>query len=297
MLEERPSEGSNADVEDVSFETGIVTDESVRPLIAALRKLFLETSPEADISISSVINPSSLLRSVCSKAPQFRGFLQHDSHEFLRCLLNGLNNEELSEKKHNNSSQDDWKSTNTDRTFVDAIFGGKLSSTNSLSNKIVNSTCLAADNLAKIMLQLFISVRLDWFIGFMSTGLVAGSWEDVGPGILLLHGKPPWAYNDTASITVKNLMEWKKYLPRVDNASVVLLEVCTERGEYEYRLIGLVEHLETMRGGHYVAYVRGGAKGENGDCVWYHASDAYVHVVSLEEVLRCEAYTLFYDQT
>ncbi|CAI9776111.1 unnamed protein product [Fraxinus pennsylvanica] len=148
MLKERPSEGSNADVEDVWFKTGSVTggikehslsigsygsgnysvrDESVGPLIAALRKLFLETSPEADIS--SVINPRSLFGSVCSKAPQFRGFQQHDSHEFLRCLLDGLNTEELSAKKHINSSQDDGKSTNTDRTFVDAIFGGKLSST------------------------------------------------------------------------------------------------------------------------------------------------------------------------
>lgn len=66
---------------------------------------------------------------------------------------------------------------------------------------------------------------------------------------------------------------------------------------YEYRLIGVVEHLGTLRGGHYVAYVRGGAKGENGDCMWYHANDALVHAVSLEEVLRCEAYILFYEQT
>ncbi|KAL2463350.1 Ubiquitin carboxyl-terminal hydrolase 2 [Forsythia ovata] len=179
MLKERPSEGSNADVEDVWFGTGSVTsgikeqcasigsdgrgnysvrgivnlgntcffnsaiqnllainklrdyffklDESVGPLTAALRKLFLETSPEA--GIRSVINPRSLFGSVCSKAPQFRGFQQHDSHELLRCLLDGLYTEELNAKKHINSSQDDGKSTNKYPTFVDAIFGGKLSST------------------------------------------------------------------------------------------------------------------------------------------------------------------------
>lgn len=64
----------------------------------------------------------------------------------------------------------------------------------------------------------------------------------------------------------------------------------------------MVEHLGSMGGGHYVAYVRGGTKStgkaekENGDSVWYYASDAYVREVSFEEVLRCEAYILFYEE-
>lgn len=61
---------------------------------------------------------------------------------------------------------------------------------------------------------------------------------------------------------------------------------------FTYRLVGVVEHLGTMRGGHYVAYVRGSKDG-----VWYHASDAYVRQTSLEEVLRSEAYILFYERT
>lgn len=56
-----------------------------------------------------------------------------------------------------------------------------------------------------------------------------------------------------------------------------------------------------MRGGHYIAYVRGGPKiaGKDKDAedyVWYYASDAYVREVSLEEVLRSEAYILFYEE-
>lgn len=70
---------------------------------------------------------------------------------------------------------------------------------------------------------------------------------------------------------------------------------CKDRGTYKYRLIGVVEHIGTMRGGHYVAYVRGVAKG-NTDRLWYHASDADIREVSLEEVLRCEAYILFYEK-
>ncbi|GFZ10605.1 ubiquitin-specific protease 2 [Actinidia rufa] len=66
---------------------------------------------------------------------------------------------------------------------------------------------------------------------------------------------------------------------------------CTGTDEYKFRLTGVVEHLGTMRGGHYVAYVRS-TKGsrkveqENRDFVWYHASDAYVREASLEEVHR-----------
>ncbi|OAY55354.1 hypothetical protein MANES_03G147300v8 [Manihot esculenta] len=77
---------------------------------------------------------------------------------------------------------------------------------------------------------------------------------------------------------------------------------CADRGKHVYRLLGVVEHSGTMRGGHYVAYVRGGersqgkAENENGGSVWYHASDVYVREVSLEEVLHCEAYILFYEK-
>ncbi|KAI3469995.1 hypothetical protein Pfo_026658 [Paulownia fortunei] len=98
-------------------------DESVGPLSAALRKLFLETSAAA--GLRSVINPRSLFGSLCIKAPQFRGYQQHDSHELLRCLLDGLSTEELSARKHTKSSQ----ASIIDPTFVDAIFGGQLSST------------------------------------------------------------------------------------------------------------------------------------------------------------------------
>lgn len=98
-------------------------DETVGPLSAAMRKLFLETSSET--SSKGVINPRSLFGSLCTKAPQFRGFQQHDSHELLRCLLDGMSTEELSFRKHNKSCEVSVK----DPTFVDVVFGGQLSST------------------------------------------------------------------------------------------------------------------------------------------------------------------------
>lgn len=73
---------------------------------------------------------------------------------------------------------------------------------------------------------------------------------------------------------------------------------CKDKGTYKYRLIGVVEHSGSARGGHYVAYVKGGLKDDDDDDdgLWYHASDAHVRQVTLEEVLRCEAYMLFYEK-
>ncbi|XP_052206929.1 ubiquitin carboxyl-terminal hydrolase 2-like [Diospyros lotus] len=74
-----------------------------------------------------------------------------------------------------------------------------------------------------------------------------------------------------------------------------------ETDEYQYRLIGMVEHLGTMGEGHYVAYVRGlkitrGDGTENTDSAWYRVSDDHVLEASLEEVLLAEAYILFYEK-
>lgn len=95
-------------------------------LTIALKKLFIETKPEA--GLKNVINPRSFFGCVCSKAPQFRGYQQHDSHELLRCLLDGLSTEEVGARKQKNSSDGDGFSSNL-ITFVDTVFGGQISST------------------------------------------------------------------------------------------------------------------------------------------------------------------------
>ncbi|WMV31381.1 hypothetical protein MTR67_024766 [Solanum verrucosum] len=97
------------------------------PLTADLKKLFTDTSNEA--SLKESVNPKSLFGSLCTKAPQFRGYQQQDSHELLRCLLDRLCTEELTCRKQIKSSQDGGKSLSSCPTFVDEIFGGRLSST------------------------------------------------------------------------------------------------------------------------------------------------------------------------
>ncbi|KAI9138768.1 hypothetical protein BKA69DRAFT_751228 [Paraphysoderma sedebokerense] len=80
---------------------------------------------------------------------------------------------------------------------------------------------------------------------------------------------------------------------------------------YKYRLYGLVEHMGTLNGGHYVCYFRShispdpqpeiqeteslsGEKLEEQE-VWIYASDSRVRYSSLDEVKRAQAYLLFYE--
>ncbi|XP_016506373.1 ubiquitin carboxyl-terminal hydrolase 2-like [Nicotiana tabacum] len=97
------------------------------PITAALKKLFSETSNEG--ALKKTVNPKAFFGSICAKAPQFRGYQQQDSHELLRCLLDRLCTEELTARKQIKSSQDGGKSLSACPTFVDNIFGGRLSST------------------------------------------------------------------------------------------------------------------------------------------------------------------------
>mmetsp|Transcript_33947 Transcript_33947/g.96181 ORF Transcript_33947/g.96181 Transcript_33947/m.96181 type:complete len:1242 (+) Transcript_33947:377-4102(+) len=67
-----------------------------------------------------------------------------------------------------------------------------------------------------------------------------------------------------------------------------------------YELVGLVEHSGTLRGGHYIAYVRRTAEvahapdDDRYPANWYYASDTLVRKVDRSEVENAEAYMLLY---
>ncbi|KAL6655284.1 hypothetical protein ACP70R_006110 [Stipagrostis hirtigluma subsp. patula] len=92
------------------------------PLSMSLKKLFVETSVSNDAG--GALSPKSLFSSICSKYPQFRGYQMQDSHELLRCFLDGLRTEEVEARK----LAEDASSAEVP-TIVDYIFGGELSST------------------------------------------------------------------------------------------------------------------------------------------------------------------------
>nr|CAB3457505.1 unnamed protein product [Digitaria exilis] len=91
-------------------------------LAMSLKKLFAETSPSNHAG--GALSPKNLFSSICSKYPQFRGYQMQDSHELLRCFLDGLRTEETEARKLAEEASDSGVPT-----IVDSIFGGQLSST------------------------------------------------------------------------------------------------------------------------------------------------------------------------
>lgn len=57
----------------------------------------------------------------------------------------------------------------------------------------------------------------------------------------------------------------------------------------KYRLYGIVEHSGSLRGGHYVAYVR------VGETRWVYVSDAHTSDVSMQKAMNAQASLLFYE--
>ncbi|KAG1370081.1 ubiquitin carboxyl-terminal hydrolase 2 [Cocos nucifera] len=97
----------------------------VGPLAMEMKNLFLETTAAED----SALSPTALFVTICAKAPQFGGYQQQDSHELLRYLLDGLCTEEKIVASFVSSGGKDKSAANSGVTFVETIFGGKLSST------------------------------------------------------------------------------------------------------------------------------------------------------------------------
>lgn len=58
-----------------------------------------------------------------------------------------------------------------------------------------------------------------------------------------------------------------------------------------YELYGVVSHSGSIRGGHYVSYIARTIKSRK---QWFYISDAHVSEVQENDVLRAEAYMLFY---
>ena len=63
--------------------------------------------------------------------------------------------------------------------------------------------------------------------------------------------------------------------------------------ELKYRLTGVIEHIGTQQGGHYIAAKR--IADESGE-KWILCNDEIVRPIRIEKVLKCKAYMLFYEQ-
>ncbi|XP_062195322.1 ubiquitin carboxyl-terminal hydrolase 2-like [Phragmites australis] len=115
------------------------------------------------------------------------------------------------------------------------------------------------------------------------------------PPVLTLHLKR----TDNLQRKISEHVKYKEYLdvgPFIDPSSV-------DKDNSIYRLVGVVEHRGTgsLNTGHYVAYVRARRLGnhqQQSSCShsWFRADDSVITEVSLEDVLKRQAYVLFYER-
>lgn len=101
VLQETKQEGENFQLPGGLLKLPDGTEENIEPISGTLKEwrplteAFAETLSELQSGASGVFSPSKLLKLLTSKWPQFAGADQHDSHELLRHLLEGVRNEDM----------------------------------------------------------------------------------------------------------------------------------------------------------------------------------------------------------
>ncbi|RLM60399.1 ubiquitin carboxyl-terminal hydrolase 1-like [Panicum miliaceum] len=117
------------------------------------------------------------------------------------------------------------------------------------------------------------------------------------PSVLTLHIKRYIKYGNAhhkneAHVSYEEYLDVERFM---DPSSV-------DKDKSFYHLAGVVEHRgPSMNAGHYVAYVRArrlGNQEQQSSCSssWFCADDGHIREVTLEEVLKREAYILFYEK-
>ncbi|KAJ1567056.1 Ubiquitin carboxyl-terminal hydrolase 16, partial [Cladochytrium tenue] len=90
-----------------------------KPLTRALVEFLDIMRVQAQCGRYSIVNPGGLFTQLGNKYKVYKSFRQQDSHELLRCLLDGVKDEQM-------KKDDKGKPLANQRTFVDDVFGGKL---------------------------------------------------------------------------------------------------------------------------------------------------------------------------
>uniref|UniRef100_A0A0D9XA18 Uncharacterized protein n=1 Tax=Leersia perrieri TaxID=77586 RepID=A0A0D9XA18_9ORYZ len=100
------------------------------------------------------------------------------------------------------------------------------------------------------------------------------------------------------AIHLKRNLGPNKVIGHISFKETLDMGLSEDKDNSHYRLVGVVEHQGPGNNtGHFVAYVRASPRQQtSGSSSWFCASDDDIREISLEEVLKCEAYLLFYER-
>lgn len=267
---------------------------------------------------SKAISPDSLFSVVWKVVPRFRGYQQHDAHEFMLYLLDCVHSELLLSEKFNNRKD----------TIVTGIFGGQLQSElaclkcGAISSKQEPYLDLSLDIPMKKStlhrqhspqtkqrrvrdvchledcLQRFVALEnlaeSEWYLCSkckMRQPSTKKFWLLRLPNVLVLHLKR-FRYSalsrskvDTfVRFPVKNL-DMNPYLLKSAQRSH---RVGNKAHMYDLAA-AVVHHGSGAGSGHYIAYARH-------EGIWYNFNDSTVSPTTEDSIVHCKGYILFYTR-
>ena len=264
------------------------------------------------------ITPRSMVSTIRRVSRLFRPGRQEDAHEYLRYLTDCMHEEIL--KAHGVKLSD---GDVAETTFISRIFGGKLCSelrcdqcryTSRTYNYYQDLSLEVSGSISSVdeAMKAFLKPekltkenawRCDGCKKHVQASKQMSVWE--APNVLVVHLKrftfgkgkinKPVEYTEFLSVSERSLQAQfasSKHgkAAKEEADAPPRMRASGNSAAKKYRLVGVVvHHGHSSHSGHYVAYVRGPNE------QWYHMNDSQVSVVSLKNVLRQQAYILFYS--
>ncbi|XP_062206099.1 ubiquitin carboxyl-terminal hydrolase 19-like [Phragmites australis] len=238
----------------------------------------------------SAFYPDSFVNCLSSISPEFTSFVQQDAHEFLRCLLEKLDDASVAPM----SSLEEPSSTE-EGSVAKEIFGGRLKSQlrcvecNRCSDKYEPFLDLSLEvNMVDTLMDAFQSfTKVELIEDFMCDGCQSRvNMEkhlkvEQAPEVLVIHLKR-FINSGVDIYKIWNKVECPLELDINPFVSP------SDDTSQKYDLYGVVEHLGQYGKGHYVCYIR------SSEADWYKFNDDKVSRFSEDDVLNGNAYILFY---
>jgi len=281
-------------------------------LAEELRKVLCALWHGANVAIS----PDELFSVVWKLVPRFRGYQQHDAHEFMHYLLDHVHTELLQTKMF----------TNGESTIVSGIFGGQLQSevtclkcgtiskkqeafldlsldipTKVKSHKSTNKSSKPHSKVCNLedCLQRFVEIeeldQSEWYSCDKCKEREPSTkkfWLLRLPNVLCLHLKR-FRFSPHGRTKVDTFVRFptkdlnmNPYLLRKTQSGARSISA---KGQL-YDLAAVVVHHGSGAGsGHYTTYARN-------EGAWYNFNDSAVSVTNEETITRSKAYILFYTR-
>ena len=289
-----------------------VRDKLVKDLSCLYTKSWVEGS--------AVLEPLDLIRDIAYLNPMFRGYHQHDSQEFLRCVLDSAH-EALKTNIPNGTRANSIHPGKLEVSVISHLFRGfmkssvecsrcnnvstvhdpffdlslEIPSRNSVESlwgaasslwKSISGTSVSLDKCFEAFCSHESLVKLDqYYCEKCNEKVNAIKKLEISelPKVLCIHIKR-FNHNSFWGSKISTHIEFD-----VDGFDTS--PFCSDDQEQDctFDLFGVVEHIGSVSGGHYVAYAKHHVNNS-----WLKFDDSKVSKVTIDDVKSCQAYLLFY---